>query len=62
MHCISTDAELLHNKKIREKKGKKGIAIRDIASKVQLLARLVMPWQIGYMRWIGGVIMNVSNQ
>ncbi len=29
-------AELLHNKKIREKKGKKGIALRDIASKVHL--------------------------
>jgi hypothetical protein len=40
-------AELLHNKKIREKKG---IALRDIASKVHLLARLVMPWQIGYMK------------
>ena len=25
-------AELLHNKKIREKKGKKGIALRDTAS------------------------------
>jgi hypothetical protein len=35
-------AELLHNKKIREKKGKKGIALRDIASKVHLLARLAM--------------------
>ena len=55
-------AELLHSKKIGEKKGKKGIALRDIASKVHLLARLAMPWQIGYMKWIGGVIMNVSNQ
>jgi len=55
-------AELLHNKKIREKKVKKGIALRDIASKVHLLARLAMPWQIGYMKWIGGVIKNVSNQ
>ena len=46
-------AELLHNKKIREKKGKKGkkgIALRDIASKVHLLARLAMPWQVGYMK------------
>jgi hypothetical protein len=25
-------AELLHNKKLRERKGKKGIALRDIAS------------------------------
>ncbi len=33
-------AELLHNKKLREKKGKKGITLRDIASKVHLLARL----------------------
>jgi hypothetical protein len=43
-------AELPHKKKIREKKGKKGIALRDIASKVHLLARLAMPWQIGYMK------------
>jgi hypothetical protein len=43
-------AELLHNKKLREKKGKKGIALRDIASKVHLIARLAMPWQVGYMK------------
>ena len=43
-------AVLLHNKKIREKKGKKGIVLRDIASKVHLLARLDMPWQVGYMK------------
>jgi hypothetical protein len=44
-------AELLHNKKIKEKKGKKGIALRgDIPSKVHLLARLAMPWQAGYMK------------
>ncbi len=43
-------AVLLHNKKIREKKGKKGIALRDIASKVHLLARLAMPWQVGHMK------------
>jgi hypothetical protein len=43
-------AVLLHNKKIREKKGKKGIALRDIATKVHLLARLAMPWQVGYMK------------
>ncbi len=43
-------AELLHNKKLREKKGKKGIALRDIASKVHLLARLAMPWQVGYKK------------
>jgi hypothetical protein len=43
-------AELPHNRKIREKKGKKGIALRDIASKGHLLARLAMPWQIGYMK------------
>ncbi len=55
-------AELLHNRKIREKKGKKGIALRDITSKVHLLARLAMPWQIGYMKYIEGVMMNVSNQ
>ena len=55
-------AVLLHNKKIREKKGKKGIALRDIASKMHLLSRLAMPWQVGYMKWIGGVIVNVSNQ
>jgi hypothetical protein len=41
---------LLHKKKIREKKGKKGIALKEIASKVHLLARLAMPWQIGYMK------------
>jgi hypothetical protein len=38
---------LLHNKKLKEKKGKKGIALMDIASKVHLLARLAMPWQVG---------------
>ena len=43
-------AKLLHNKTLREKKGKKGIALRDIASKVHLLARLAMKWQIGYMK------------
>jgi hypothetical protein len=43
-------AELLYNKKLREKKGKKGIALRDIASKVHLIARLAMPWQVGYMK------------
>jgi hypothetical protein len=43
-------AVLLHNKKIRGKKGKKGIALRDIASKVHLLARLGMTWQVGYMK------------
>jgi hypothetical protein len=43
-------AELLHDKKIREKKGKKGIALRDIASKVHLLARLGVTWQIGNMK------------
>jgi hypothetical protein len=43
-------AELLHNKKLRERKGKKGIALRDIASKVHLIARLAMPWQVGYMK------------
>ncbi len=43
-------AELLHNKKLRERKGKKGIALRDIARKVHLLARLVIPWQVGYMK------------
>jgi hypothetical protein len=43
-------AELLHNKKLREKKGKKQIAFRDIASKVHLLARLAMPWQVGNMK------------
>jgi hypothetical protein len=55
-------AKLLHNKKIREKKGKKGIALRDIASKVHLLSRLAMPWQVGYMKKIKVVIMNVSHQ
>jgi hypothetical protein len=55
-------AELLHNKKIKEKKGKKGLVLRDIASKVHLLARLDMPWQVGYMKLIEGVIRNVSNQ
>jgi hypothetical protein len=43
-------AVLLYNKKIKEKKGKKGIALRDIASKVHLLARLDMPWQVGCMK------------
>jgi hypothetical protein len=43
-------AELLHNKKLRERKSKKGIALRDIASKVHFTARLAMPWQIGYMK------------
>jgi hypothetical protein len=43
-------AKLLHNKKIKEKKGKKGITLRDTASKVHLLARLAMPWQVGYMK------------
>ena len=33
-------AELLHNKKIREKKGKKGIALRDIASKVHFISKI----------------------
>jgi hypothetical protein len=33
-----------------------------MASKVHLLARLAVPWQVGYMKWIEGVIMNVSNQ
>ena len=42
--------ELLHNKKLRERKGKKGIALRDIASKVHFAARLAMPWQVGYMK------------
>jgi len=59
---LYTYEEWVHNKKIREKKDKKGIALRDIASKVHLLARIAMPWQIGYMKWIGGVIMNISNQ
>jgi len=43
-------AELLHNKKLRERKSKKGIALRDIASKVHFTARLAMPWQFGYMK------------
>ncbi len=43
-------AVLLQNKKIREKKDKKGIVLRDIASKVHLLARLAMPWQVGFMK------------
>jgi hypothetical protein len=43
-------AELLHNKKLREKKGKKGIALRDIASKAHFLARLATPWQVDYMK------------
>ena len=63
MHCISTVMQNCYiRRKIREKKGKKGIALREIASKVHLSARLAMPWQIGYMKWIGGVIKNVSNQ
>ena len=33
-------AELLHNKKIREKKGKKGIALRDIASKSAFISKI----------------------
>jgi hypothetical protein len=37
------------NKKLRERKGKKGIALRDIASKVHLIARLDIPWQVGYL-------------
>jgi hypothetical protein len=41
-------AELLHNKKLRERISKKGIALRDIASKVYFTARLAIPWQIGY--------------
>ncbi len=43
-------AELLHNKKLRERKSKKGITFRDIASKMHFTARLAMPWQIGYMK------------
>jgi hypothetical protein len=43
-------AKLLHKKKLRERKGKKGITLRDIASKVHLIARLAMPWQVGFMK------------
>ncbi len=43
-------AELLHNKELRKRKGKKGITLRDIASKVHLIARLAMPWQVGSMK------------
>jgi hypothetical protein len=43
-------AELLHNKKLGERKSKKGIALRDIASKVHLIARLAIPWQVGDMK------------
>jgi hypothetical protein len=53
MHCITTVysyAELLHNKKLGERKSKKGITLRDIASKVHFIARLAMPWQVGYMK------------
>jgi hypothetical protein len=42
-------AELLHNNKLRERRSKKGFALRNIASKVHFTARLAMPWQIGYM-------------
>ncbi len=55
-------AELLHNKELRERKDKKGIALRDIASKVNFIARLAMPWQVGYMKYIEEVIMNVLHQ
>jgi hypothetical protein len=51
MHCITTVMQYCYiTRKIREKKGKKGIALRDIASKVHLLARLAMQWQVGYMK------------
>jgi hypothetical protein len=43
-------AELLHNKKLRERKSKKGITLRDSASKVHFIARLAIPWQDGYMK------------
>jgi hypothetical protein len=43
-------AELLHIKKLGERKSKKGIALRDIANKVLYIARLAMPWQVGYMK------------
>jgi hypothetical protein len=43
-------AELLHNKKLRERGSKKGIALRNISSKVHFTARLDMPWKIGYMK------------
>jgi hypothetical protein len=43
-------AELLHNKKLRERKSRKGIALKDIASKVHFIARLAMPRQVGYMK------------
>jgi hypothetical protein len=55
-------AELLHNKELKERKGKKGVTLRDIESKVHFIARLATPWQVGYMKEIEGVIMNVLHQ
>ncbi len=41
-------AELLHNKKLRERKSKKGIVLRDIASKVQFIADSLYSVHIQY--------------
>jgi hypothetical protein len=52
-------AELLHNKKLRERGSKKGIALRNIASKVHFTARLSYAMENWLHEINRGVNMNV---